>query len=658
MTDLPAGDGRPAPPGDPATLLAENRRLRSALHRHRRLLSGVSRLQHLLATRVPLQRVLDEVVEIAEDITGDPLPALYLLDPDDEATLVLRAHRGISGELADQLRRRPVGVGVSGHAVAEDRLVVAAPYAAFAGALPAFLSEELTAAMAAPIHEDGRPIGALVVASHAPDRRYTAGEQEVLTLLADHVSAALNDARIAAAMSRLALHDALTGLPNRTLLLNRLEHAVDRRTRDPDGPGVAVLFCDLDDFKTVNDSLGHPAGDELLRIAAERLRQCVRPGDTAARLGGDEFAVLLEDVRRPQDATLVAERVLAALRSPMIVQGREVFASASIGIAMEADSEGDLLRAADVAMYTAKAAGRGRFALYRPSMQADAVARLELEADLQRALDRDELEVYYQPLVHLASAQLVGFEALVRWHHPERGLVLPATFIALAEETGRIGQVDRLVLRQACRQFAHWRAAFPFAGLDTICVNISGRQLSAPGLDADVLGALHAAGLDPAHLMLELTETTLMQDIDVAAAALAAVKALGVRVAIDDFGTGYSSLRYLHTFPLDALKMAKAFVDGLADGLRDDALATAIVDLAGNLGLGVVAEGIEEQGQLERLRELGCDLGQGWLFGPALRGPEVAALLASPPPDALWRLGPPPAAEDPATVDRPGLTAA
>jgi diguanylate cyclase (GGDEF)-like protein len=615
----------------------ETNALRDAVRRHRRLLSGISEIQHAIARRVPLQTVLDCVVQVAEDVLGDPQIALFLLDPDDPQELLLAAHRGWEPGLETTIARRPVGDGVAGRAVSEARLVVAQPYAEYDDAMPTFVAQRLEAAMAAPVTEDGRAVGSLIVSSYLPGRRYTASEREALVVFAEHVSFALNDARTVAEITQLALHDPLTGLPNRTLFLDRLQHALDRAGRSGDA-GPAVLFCDLDDFMTVNDSLGHLAGDELLRAVADRLGDGLRPGDTAARLGGDEFAVLLEGVALPGTAVAVAERILATLRAPITVQGRQIFASASIGIAMHLDSGGDLLRAADVAMYQAKSAGRGRHAVYAQSMQADAVARLELEADLQHALDRGELEVHFQPLVELRTSRLVGFEALVRWRHPERGLVLPADFIPLAEETGRLERIDRFVLHEACRQLVRWRARYPGSGLDTVTVNVSGRALWGDGLDAVVQEALDATRLPPQQLMLELTETTLMKDIPTARAALEAVRALGVRLAIDDFGTGYSSLRYLRAFPIDVLKMAKPFVDGLTEGGGDDALATAIVELGRNLGLEVVAEGIEDHAQLGHLRRIGCGYGQGYLYSKAMPAHEVDRALASPPADRRWCL--------------------
>ncbi len=626
----------PVPPG--ADAAPELDALRDAVRRHRRLLSGISEIQHAIARRAPLQSVLDCVVQVAEDVLGEQQIALYLLDPDDDGELVLAAHRGWDPELVPVIRRRAVGVGVAGRAVGEARLVVAQPYAQYDDAQPVFVERRLEAAMAAPVTDEGRAVGSLIVSSYRPGRRYTPPEREALVVFAEHVSFALNDARTVAEITQLAFHDPLTGLPNRTLFLDRLQHALGRATRSEAGP--AVLFCDLDDFKTVNDSLGHPAGDELLRAVAARLTACVRPGDTAARLGGDEFAVLLEGVTDPATAVAIAERLLAALRAPIVVHGRQIFASASVGIALHHDSGGDLLRAADVAMYQAKGAGRGRHALYVHTMQADAVARLELEGDLQHALDRGELQVHYQPLVELRGARIVGFEALVRWRHPERGLVLPADFVPLAEETGRIEQIDRFVLHEACAQLRRWQERYPAAGLDTMTVNVSGRQLAGNGLDVVVQEALDATGLPAQHLMLELTETTLMQDIPTARAALEAVRALGVGLAIDDFGTGYSSLRYLRAFPIDVLKMAKPFVDGLTDGGGDDALATAIVELGRNLGLEVIAEGIEDHAQLAQLRRMHCGFGQGHLFATALAAEAIDRELAAPPADRRWCLGP------------------
>ncbi len=324
-----------------------------------------------------------------------------------------------------------------------------------------------------------------------------------------------------------------------------------------------MLFLDLDRFKTVNDSLGHSAGDELLCAVGERVAGCMRAADTAARLGGDEFAVLLEDLTSSTEAVRVAQRIIEALRAPVEVAGREVFASTSIGIATGDRHAGDLLRQADVAMYRAKAEGKGRYALFEAGMQAEVLERLDLEADLQRAEERGELELHYQPIMALATGQVAGVEALLRWRHPGRGWSGPISFIPLAEETGLIHPIGRFVVREACRQAASWRADGGLAGL-TMNVNISGRQLEDPALLDVVAGALRETGLDPGALVLEITETVLMEDTEATIERLRTLRALGVRLAVDDFGTGYSSLRYLNRFPVDILKMAKPFVDGSA----------------------------------------------------------------------------------------------
>jgi diguanylate cyclase (GGDEF)-like protein len=554
--------------------------------------------------------VLEQIVLLTSQLLGDELSVLYLRDPLDPTSLILEGSRGIDGPTLDQVRRRPIGEGVAGRAVAEDRLIVVEDYAASRNAMPLFRDQALQAAMAAPVHENGEAVGSLLVSTWTPGRRYGADARDLLLSIAQHVSLALTDAKTVGAMVHQALHDALTGLPNRALFLDRLEHALARASRA--GTDIAVLFLDLDRFKTVNDSLGHAAGDQLLCAVAERIASCMRTADTAARLGGDEFAVLLEDLASTREAVGVAERIIAALEAPVLVAGREVHVSASIGIATgDGDSE-DLLRHADVAMYRAKAKGKGCYAMFEQGMQAEVIERLELEADLQRAVDRDEIEVFYQPIMRLGSEELAGHEALVRWRHPERGLMSPLSFVPVAEETGLIVPVGRFVLREACRQAAAWQAMVP--GDLTMNVNLSGRQLEDPALVGEVSSILRETGLPAGRLVLEITETVLMQDTEATIERLRSLRALGVRLAVDDFGTGYSSLRYLNRFPLDVLKMAKPFVDGLATQSEDPALARAIIDLGSSLGLQIVAEGIEGADQLVQLRRLGCPLGQGFLF--------------------------------------------
>ncbi len=431
-----------------------------------------------------------------------------------------------------------------------------------------------------------------------------------------------------------AFHDALTGLPNRALFLDRLDHALARGGRD--GTEVGVLLLDLDGFKHVNDSLGHSVGDRLLVAFAQRLPGgCLRPGDTLARLGGDEFVVLLAGLADPDEATRLAARIAAcpALWAPYPLDGREVIIRASIGVAVGragAVTAADLLRDADTALYRAKAAGKGDYAVFDPAMNAAAVARLELEADLRQAVERGELALVYQPLVALADGRIRRAEALLRWTHPARGPVAPTTFVPLAEETGLIREVGRWVLAAACRQAATWRAVYGDRA-PVVCVNLSAREFGDPGLVAAVAGALRDADLDPAGLELEITEGVLMGDAPGTLATLWQLRDLGVGLAVDDFGTGYSSLTYLKRFPVDTLKIDQAFVAGLGADTDDTAIVGAVVGLARALGLAVVAEGVETTDQAAGLRRLGCTLAQGYHFARPLPAADLAALLAAGP---------------------------
>ena len=414
-----------------------------------------------------------------------------------------------------------------------------------------------------------------------------------------------------------ALHDQLTGLPNRTLFMDRLEQAIERSARR--GKFAAVLFLDLDRFKLVNDNLGHDNGDQLLVKVAERLRGCLRRVDTIARIGGDEFTVLLEDVGVSADAALVAERIIEAFRGSFRIENQEIFVGASIGIALGGRDQGTtaqgLLRNADIAMYRAKANGRACFEVFKASMRETVKGRLKMETELRRALDRGELRLHYQPQVDLRSARIVGLEALVRWEHPERGLVPPGSFIPMAEETGLILPIGRWVLETACRQASIWRADTEI-GLDLVmAVNLSPRQFRHPRLVQDVGQVLAESGLDASGLEVEITEGTAMGDADATVKTLEHLKAIGIRLAIDDFGTGYSSLGYLKRFPIDVLKVDRSFVAGLPANRGDAAIVRAVVGLTRALGLKAVAEGVETTEQLAELRGLGCDQGQGYLFG-------------------------------------------
>jgi len=426
-----------------------------------------------------------------------------------------------------------------------------------------------------------------------------------------------------------AFHDSLTGLANRALFTDRLEHALQRQ---PAGSiGAAVLFLDLDDFKTINDSLGHLAADQLLRATGDRIKSVLRSADTVARFGGDEFAVLLDEVVHPSIAARTADRIAQALATPFTVGDRELFVSASIGIAIGCDPE-ELLRAADVAMYRVKAGGKGHHAFYEPAMDDAVFSRLELVADLRRAALRNEFVLHYQPTVSLADRRIVGVEALLRWQHPTRGLIPPLEFVSLAEETGLIVSIGRMVLMKACQQVATWQRELKLEPPLRLAVNVSARQLQDPGFAADVDGALRASGLDPSCLTLELTESVLMQSGPLGTAALGRLRQLGVQLALDDFGTGYSSLGYLQELPVQVVKIDRSFVQDMHKRERSAALVRAIIDLGGGLGLSLVAEGVEEEAQAAELRRLGCDTGQGFLFARPLETEALEELLRDPEP--------------------------
>ena len=432
-----------------------------------------------------------------------------------------------------------------------------------------------------------------------------------------------------AALEHQALHDALTGLPNRTLFGDRLERAVvhaDRRHQQ-----VAVLFLDLDNFKVINDSLGHHAGDALLVEVAARLTSCVRGADTVARLGGDEFTILLEDLETEAEAEQVAARIGEVLRTtPYRVGDRDIFISASIGVALGAPSRTapeSLLRDADIAMYRSKSAGKARHSMVDSGMNRVASERLELEHDLRQALALGQLRVDYQPILSLLDGQVTEVEALLRWDRPGHGVVGPATFIPVAEETGLIVPIGRWVLDQACAQAATWQAEFPSNPPLVMSVNLSARQFQDPGLLADIRRTLHATRVDPRGLKLEITESVAMQDIDASVATLRALKAAGIRVAIDDFGTGYSALNYLKRLPVDTLKIDRSFVEGLGRDRLDAAIVQSVVALARTLELSVVGEGIESQAQAAKLRALGCDGGQGYLFARPEPAKAITTLL-------------------------------
>lgn len=441
--------------------------------------------------------------------------------------------------------------------------------------------------------------------------------------------------RLEEQLTHHAFHDALTGLSNRVRLRERVQHALVRAGRTAER--IAVLFIDLDGFKNINDSLGHGAGDRLLTMVADRLVNATRGCDTVARLGGDEFAVLLENVDDDEDAVQVAERVAEAMLHPFMLNTVEVFVGASMGIARAMDADtvqaaaDELLRNADVAMYRAKAAGKARWAIFQPHMHELARERLALEADLRQAMERGEMRIVYQPIIALADGRLTGLEALVRWQHPERGDIPPATFIPIAEETGLIVPIGRWVLREACMCAARWRQMMNGAPL-SLTINLSGRQFQEDGMLEEVETVLADTGLPGTSLVLEITESAIVQNTDTMLHRMHELKWLGIRLAIDDFGTGYSSLSYLQRFPIDILKIDRAFVEDLGVPGHDGALVRTIIALGEMMSLETVAEGIEQPRQRDHLRELGCEFGQGYLFAHPMETAEVDAHVTGAAP--------------------------
>jgi diguanylate cyclase (GGDEF)-like protein len=490
-------------------------------------------------------------------------------------------------------------------------------------------------AMAAPLRGESGVIGSLVIAHRLTEgTSFTDDDLRLLETLANQAAIALENGQLEQSLSELsrlkeelryqAYHDPLTGLANRSLFVDQVN---ERLAATADGPRPVVLFIDLDDFKVVNDTLGHRAGDQLLVAVADRVRSCVRVGDLAARLGGDEFALLLEDDENLSRSVAVCRRLLDALSVPLQIDGQEIAVSASIGMAAaraENHRADELLRNADVAMYTAKADGKSRFAVFEPTMHAALVERHALASELSKSVGRGELLVHYQPIVSLADGSIYGVEALVRWRHPARGILGPDEFIQLAQESGTILALGRWVLIESCREAAAWRRERAIDRL-VLSVNLSAAQLQQVDFVEDLERILSETGFPAEDLVLELTESAMFHDTQTTIARLDALRALGIRIAIDDFGTGYSSLGYLRRFQVDILKIAREFV-GRGDVASGDwAFARAMVALGETLGLVVIAEGIEEAGQLAALRALGCELGQGYLFARPGDGPSIAS---------------------------------
>ncbi len=429
-------------------------------------------------------------------------------------------------------------------------------------------------------------------------------------------------------LTHQALHDPLTKLANRVLFSNRVEHALERASRHQNP--IAVMFLDLDNFKTINDSLGHAAGDKLLISVSERLQACLRSSDTAARLGGDEFAVLIVDTTHTKGAVLIAERIKDVMREPFLLDGKKTFITTSIGIAATItgnESPDELLRNADVAMYTAKNLGKDRYAVFENEMHEVLIKSVELETTLRRAIENEEFMLHYQPIIDLQSESIMGMEALVRWNHPQRGLIAPNEFIPIAEKTNLIVPLGAWVLEEACRQAYLWQTQYGYDSRLSITVNISSRQFQHPALVEMIAATLDKTGLPPQSLILEITEGTIIQNTEASIKKLQELKNLGVRLAIDDFGTGYSSLSYLQRFPIDILKIDKSFIDKISHSREGAAVARAIITMSDTLHLRTIAEGVETSEQTIELQHLGCELGQGFHFAKPLSKDDMNSYL-------------------------------
>ncbi len=608
--------------------ISERKQAEAELERRAAQQSAVARLgEHALEGATTAELMHEAVSAAAESLGVEIAGVLELLD--EEKTLVLRSSIGVPPAPAGRLRVPADGGSQSGYTIQSGAPIVVTDWHAerrFAQSSQSLDIGTRSGVSVAIVSRSG-PFGVLIVQSRRA-RSYARGDVDFLQALANVLADALERQATEDRMRHRALHDALTGLPNRVLFLDRLDQALTRLRRNKSA--AAALFLDLDHFKLVNDSLGHQVGDELLAAVAPRLKQAVRMSDTVARFGGDEFGILLEDVSGEREAVDTAQRIASVFTRPFVLAGREHFVTTSIGIAIARGGElaEELIRDADAAMYRAKEHGRARYELFDEVMRGRAIARLRIENDLRRAIERHELRLDYQPIVTLHGHRIVQAEALLRWDHPERGVVAPSDFIPVAEENGLIEPIGRWVLEQACRQATRWAQERPDDAPMCVSVNVSTIQIAKRGLPDLVAEVLAATRLAPHCLSLEITESAMLRDVATLADSLRALKGLGLRIVLDDFGTGSSSLGYLTHMPLDAIKVDRSFVDGLGHDKRDTAITQAIVAMATALSLQVVGEGVETQEQADALSQLGCELAQGFLFAPPVAATEISHMLS------------------------------
>ncbi len=607
--------------------ISERKQAEAELERRAAQQSAVARLgEHALEGATTAELMHEAVAAAAESLGVEIAGVFELLD--EEEALALRSSIGVPDAPPGGLRVPTAAGSQSGYTILSGGPVVVTDWRTEHRFAQSSLSLELggRSGVSVAIVSRRGPFGVLIVQSRRP-RSYARGDVDFLQALANVLADALERQATEDRMRHRALHDALTGLPNRVLFLDRLDQALTRVRRNRSA--TAILFLDLDHFKLVNDSLGHQVGDELLAAVASRIKQAVRMSDTVARFGGDEFGILLEDVSGEREAVDTAQRIASVFTRPFVLAGREHFVTTSIGIAIARGSElaEELIRDADAAMYRAKERGRARYELFDEVMRGRAIARLRVENDLRRALEHHELRLDYQPIVTLRGHTIVQVEALLRWDHPERGVVSPGDFIPVAEENGLIEPIGRWALEQACRQAAQWHRDLPDDRPVCVSVNLSTVQIAKRGLADTVAEVLASTQTQPHCLSLEISESAILRDVATLAGALKALKALGVRIVLDDFGTGSSSLGYITQMPLDAIKVDRSLVDGLGRDTRDTAITQAIIAMAQALSLQVIGEGVETEEQADALLGLGCELAQGFLFSPAIAPAAIARLL-------------------------------